>query len=298
MDLPARAALTVGSGYWATASEPPAVITDGPHGVRLSPPGEQGIDNALPATCFPPAAGLASSWNPELVERVGRAIGVEAVALGVDVVLGPGVNIKRSPLGGRNFEYYSEDPLLSGELGAAWVRGLQSTGVGASVKHFAANNQETRRMTVSAEVDERTLRELYLPAFERIVTRENPRTVMCAYNKLNGIPAAEHHWLLTDLLRGEWGFEGAVISDWGAVDARVPALLAGLDLEMPGPQAGSTAAVVAAVRDGSVPESVLDAAVARVLALKSPVGSPSGPHRPKRRTTNLPVRLRARRSCC
>ena len=269
MDLAARAALTVGSGYWSTAADPRAIITDGPHGVRLSPPDEVGIDNALPATCFPPAAGLASSWNTELVERVGRAIGAEAAVLGVDVVLGPGVNIKRSPLCGRNFEYYSEDPLISGELGGAWVKGLQSTGVGASLKHFAANNQETRRMTVSAEVDERTLRELYLPAFERIVQREQPRTVMCAYNRLNGIPAAEHHWLLTDVLRSEWRFEGAVISDWGAVDARVPALLAGVDLEMPGPQADSVTAIVDAIEDGTVAVGVLDAAVARVLALKS-----------------------------
>ena len=179
-----------------------------------------GLGDSAPATCFPPAAGLASSWNVDLVQRVGRALGDEARALGVDVLLGPGVNIKRSPLCGRNFEYFSEDPLLSGELGAAWVRGLQSRGVGASLKHFAANNQETNRMTVSAEVDERTLRELYLPAFERVVVGEQPWTVMCAYNRINGIPAAEHHWLLTEVLRDEWGFDGAVISDWGAVDDR------------------------------------------------------------------------------
>lgn len=274
MHLAARAALTVGAGFWTTAAEPPAVLTDGPHGVRLSPPGEVGIGHAHPATCFPPAPGLASSWNADLVERVGRAIGEEAAALGVAVVLGPGVNIKRSPLGGRNFEYYSEDPLVSGVLGGAWVRGLQSAGVGASVKHFAVNNQETRRMTVSAEVDERTLREIYLPAFERIVREERPRTVMCSYNRINGVPAAEHHWLLTEVLRGEWGFEGAVISDWGAVDALVPALAAGLDLEMPGPQPDSVAAVVTAVQDGTLPESALDAAAARVTALSVPLLDP------------------------
>jgi beta-glucosidase len=273
-----QAALVVGAGYWGTvgfadAGIPAVVITDGPHGVRLagaaSPTGTDhlGLGESAPATCFPPAVGLASSWNVELVERVGRALGDEARALGVDVLLGPGVNIKRSPLCGRNFEYFSEDPLLSGELGAAWVRGIQSRGVGASLKHFAANNQETNRMTVSAEVDERTLREIYLPAFERIVTREQPWTVMCAYNRVNGIPASEHRWLLTDVLRGEWGFDGAVISDWGAVDDIVLSIAAGLDLEMPGPQAESTASLVTAVRDRALPPSALAAAATRVRRL-------------------------------
>jgi beta-glucosidase len=272
-----QAALVVGAGFWDSVAVPELgipsiVIADGPHGVRLAGggpggAGHLGLGDSAPATCFPPAAGLASSWNVDLVERVGRALGDEARALGVDVLLGPGVNIKRSPLCGRNFEYFSEDPLVSGELGAAWVRGLQSRGVGASLKHFAANNQETNRMTVSAEVDERTLREIYLPAFERIVVREQPWTVMCAYNRVNGIPAAEHRWLLTDVLRDEWGFEGAVISDWGAVDDIVPAIAAGLDLEMPGPQAESTASLVAAVRDRSLPASALADAAARVRHL-------------------------------
>jgi beta-glucosidase len=283
LSLEEKAAITVGAGYWRTVTArgiEQVVMTDGPHGLRVpavSPTGAEhlGLGDSAPATCFPPAAGLASSWNPALVERVGAAIGDEARERGVHLVLGPGVNIKRSPLCGRNFEYFSEDPLLSGELGAAWVRGIQSRGVGASLKHFAANNQETDRMTVSAEVDERTLREIYLPAFERVVIGEQPWTVMCSYNRINGIPAAEHHWLLTEVLRDEWGFEGLVVSDWGAVDARVPALAAGLDLEMPGPQRESEAEIVAAVRAGSLPEGVLDRAVARVAALADRVRSVS-----------------------
>lgn len=272
LTLEQKAALVVGSGYWATVDAPgiPVVaMNDGPHGLRTQPNhGDNlGLGSSLPATCFPPATGLASSWDRDLIERVGRAIAEEAIEQGVDIVLGPGVNIKRSPLCGRNFEYFSEDPLLSGQLGGAWVRGVQSLGVGASLKHFAVNNQETARMTVSAEVDERTLREIYLPAFESVVIREKPWTVMCSYNRINGVAAAENHWLLTDLLRGEWGFDGLVVSDWGAVDQRVPALAAGLDLEMPGPQRDSTEAVVHAVLSGELDESVLDRAVERVRAL-------------------------------
>ena len=274
LSIEEQAALVVGRDFWSTvgierAGIPSIGITDGPHGVRLQRgAGDHlGIGDSVPATCFPPAAGIASSWNPALIERVGAALGDEARAEGIGVLLGPGVNIKRSPLCGRNFEYFSEDPLLSGELGAAWVRGIQSRGVGASVKHFAANNQETNRMTVSAEVDERTLREIYFPAFERVVTAEQPWTVMCSYNRLNGIPVSENHWLLTEVLREEWGFEGLVVSDWGAVDHRVPALAAGLDLEMPGPQAGSSREVVAAVKSGALSKAVLAASAGRVAAL-------------------------------
>jgi beta-glucosidase len=273
-----KASLVVGASFWSTvavehASIRSVILSDGPHGLRAVQPDAPQLGNASTpaATCFPPAAGIASSWNPQLVERVGVALGDESRAAGVGVLLGPGVNIKRSPLCGRNFEYFSEDPLLSGELGAAWVRGVQSRGVGASLKHFAANNEETNRMTVSAEVDERTLREIYLPAFERIVTREQPWTVMCSYNKLNGIYTAEHHWLLTDVLRGEWGFEGLVVSDWGAVEYRVPSLLAGLDVEMPGPQADSQSSILAALDSGQLPESTLDESVARIGALAARV---------------------------
>ncbi|HWR86299.1 MAG TPA: glycoside hydrolase family 3 C-terminal domain-containing protein, partial [Rhodoglobus sp.] len=270
-----QAALTVGSGYWTTQAVPGVpsiVLSDGPHGLRRQPAdGDNlGLGDSEPATCFPPAVALGSSWDPSLVAEVAAAIGDEARAAGVHVVLGPGVNLKRSPLCGRNFEYYSEDPLLSGELGAAWVRGLQSRGVGASLKHFAVNNQETARMTVSAEVDERTLRELYLPAFERIVTRERPWTVMAAYNALNGVPAAEHRWLLTELLRGEWGYEGAVISDWGAVAHRGRSLEAGLDLEMPGPQPSSIDEALA------VDPAILRSSTERIAALVERAGPAGG----------------------
>lgn len=269
-----KAALIVGSGFWRTAAVPgirSITIADGPHGVRRPRAGgdEFGLGASVPATCFPPAVGLASTFNSELVELVGAALGAEARAQNVSVLLGPGVNIKRSPLCGRNFEYFSEDPLVSGELGAALVRGLQGQGVGASLKHFAVNNQETNRMTVSAEVDERTLREIYFPAFETIVTREQPWTVMCSYNRINGTAAAESNWLLTTVLREEWGFRGLVVSDWGAVDERVPALTAGLDLEMPGPQAGSVEAVERAVESGELDPAVLDASAGRVRELVS-----------------------------
>jgi beta-glucosidase len=267
-----KAALVVGSGFWHTAAVPgirSIMVSDGPHGLRKQEmgDGQLGLGTSVPATCFPPAVALASTFNTELVQRIGVALGREARAEDISVLLGPGVNIKRSPLCGRNFEYFSEDPLVSGELGAALVRGLQSQGVGASLKHFAANNQETNRMTINAEIDERTLREIYLPAFETIVTREQPWTVMCSYNRLGGVATAESHWLLTTLLREEWGYRGLVVSDWGAVDGRVAALIAGTDLEMPGPQADSRAAVVQAVRDGSLREGVLDVAVERVRAL-------------------------------
>ncbi|XVQ07283.1 glycoside hydrolase family 3 C-terminal domain-containing protein [Spirillospora sp. CA-255316] len=267
-----KAALGSGRSFWIT--EPiggagPVLLTDGPHGVRRQTGAADhlGIAPSEPATCFPPAVGLAQSWDADLVERVGAALGAEARALGVDVLLGPGVNIKRDPRCGRNFEYYSEDPLLSGVLGAAWVRGLQRQGVGASVKHFAANNQEHERMRVSADIDERPLREIYLRAFERVVRIARPWTVMAAYNRLNGVPATQHRWLLTDVLREEWGFDGVVVSDWGAVGDRVAALEAGLDLQMPGGDPEPDALVVEAVTAGRVPPAVLDASTARILGL-------------------------------
>ncbi|HEX6710736.1 MAG TPA: glycoside hydrolase family 3 C-terminal domain-containing protein [Rubrobacter sp.] len=274
LTLEEKASLCIGSDFWHTAQIPrlgiPQVaVSDGPHGLRKQPDeGDHvGISGSLPATCFPTASALGSSFDPELARLVGEALGVEALAQGVAVVLGPGINIKRSPLCGRNFEYLSEDPLLSGVLGAAFVEGVQSQGVGTSVKHYAANNQETDRLRVSADVDERTLREIYLPGFERVVTEARPWTVMCAYNKVNGVYASENRWLLTGLLRDEWGFEGLVVSDWGAVHDRVAALAAGLDLEMPPNLGVSDAAIVAAVRSGELDEEVLDRAVARVLRL-------------------------------
>ncbi|NLI19867.1 MAG: beta-glucosidase, partial [Actinomycetales bacterium] len=208
-----------------------------------------------------------STWDPDLMARVGEALGRETRANGVSVLLGPGVNMKRSPLCGRNFEYFSEDPLLAGVLATALVRGIQSQGVGASLKHFAANNQETDRLRVDAQVDERTLREIYLPAFERVVKGAQPWTVMCAYNKVNGTHASEHRWLLTEVLRDEWGFEGLVVSDWGAVDDRVAGVAAGLDLEMPSSHGLNDARIVAAVRAGELDEADVDAAATRVLTL-------------------------------
>ncbi|MGR7023121.1 glycoside hydrolase family 3 C-terminal domain-containing protein [Geodermatophilus sp. URMC 62] len=274
LPLETRAVLLSGQDFWSTppveeAGLPSVVLTDGPHGVRRQEGdfGGLGITRNVPATCFPPAVAVGNSWDPAVAERIGAAIGREARALGVHVVLGPGVNIKRSPLGGRNFEYYSEDPLLSGVLGAAHVRGQQAQGAGASVKHFAANNQETERMRVSAEVDERTLREVYLPAFERVVTEAAPATVMCAYNKVNGVYASQNRWLLTEVLREQWGFAGVVVSDWGAVDDRVAALAAGLDLQMPGDSGAGNRRVVEAVRAGELDEAFVDASAARVAAL-------------------------------
>src|SRR4029453_10518685 len=272
--LEEKASLCLGSDFWHTAPVerlgiPRIMVSDGPHGLRaqLEAADHVGIGGSAPATCFPTASPLGSSWNPELFRTVGGALGREAKRLGVSVVLGPGINMKRSPLCGRNFEYVSEDPWLAAELAIAMVRGTQSQGIGTSLKHYAANNQEDDRLRVSAEVDERTLREIYLPAFERVVKLSQPWTVMCAYNKVNGIYCSEHHWLLTEVLREEWGFEGLVVSDWGAVHDRGAALKVGLDLEMPPTLGVSDAAIVAAVRDGSLAESVLDESVSRVLHL-------------------------------
>ena len=280
--LEEKASLLSGKNFWTTepvpgAGLPAVVLADGPHGVRRQAADFDavGFFEGLPATCFPPAVAVASSWDPQVAERIGTAIGREARALGVHVVLGPGVNIKRSPLCGRNFEYYSEDPLLAGVLAAAHVRGQEAEGVGASVKHFAANNQETERMRVSVDVDERTLREIYLPAFERVVTEGRPATVMCAYNRINGVYVSENHWLLTQVLRDEWGYDGVVVSDWGAVDDRVAALAAGLDLQMPGDHGAGDRRVVDAVRAGEIDESFVDASAQRVAALARYVGKPA-----------------------
>jgi beta-glucosidase len=286
LTLEEKASLCLGSDFWHTAAVerlgiPAIMVSDGPHVLRTQPDrgDHAGIGGSLPATCFPTASAQGSSWDPELVRRIGAAIGREARVQGVAVVLGPGINIKRSPLCGRNFEYFSEDPLLSGVLGAESIEGIQSQGAGTSVKHYAANNQETDRLRVSADVDERTLREIYLPGFERAVTQGRPWTVMCAYNKVNGMYASQNRWLLTEVLRDEWGFDGLVMSDWGAVNDRVAAVAAGLDLEMPPNLGASDAAIVAAVRAGDLDEAVLDTAVARVLQLvdRATAGSASGP---------------------
>lgn len=274
LTLEEKADLLDGADFWRTQGIerlgiPGVMVTDGPHGLRKQPEGGDhlGLSGSVPATCFPPAAGLASSWDTDLVTRVGEALGAETRAENVAVLLGPGVNMKRSPLCGRNFEYFSEDPLLAGELGAAWVNGLQSQGVGASLKHFAVNNQETERMTISAEVDERTLREIYFPAFERTVKQAQPWTVMSSYNRINGVYASEDPWLLTEVLRDDWGFDGLVMSDWGAVNVRPAGVAAGLDLEMPSSGGLGTDAIIAAVGDGTLSRAELDLAVTRVLTL-------------------------------
>ena len=280
LTLEEKASLLTGAGFWTTTAIPAQNIgsvtfADGPHGVRHQKHGMDhlGLYNSEPATCFPPAVAVGSSWSVEVAARIGAALAREARALGVDVLLGPGVNIKRSPLGGRNFEYYSEDPLLSGVLASAYVNALQEQGVGASLKHFAANDQETERMVISADVDERTLREIHLSAFERVVTEAKPATVMCSYNKINGVHASENKWLLTDVLRTEWGYTGAVISDWGAVRTRPAAAAAGLDLAMPGPGEYATQSLIEAVKSGAVEEATIDAAVGRVLGLTAFTGT-------------------------
>jgi beta-glucosidase len=224
MTLEEKALLLSGDGWWKThALErlqiPSISLTDGPHGLRKVEGG--GLSTSVPATCFPTASALAASWDTELIRRVGVALAQECQASDVQILLGPGINIKRSPLGGRNFEYFSEDPLLAGKMGAAYIQGVQSQGVGTSLKHYAANNQEFERMAASSNLDERTLHEVYLPAFEIAVREASPWSVMAAYNPVNGIHAAEHGILLRDILRTRWGFDGFVVSDWGAVHDRV-----------------------------------------------------------------------------
>jgi beta-glucosidase len=272
MTLEEKAALCTGASAWTTTPVerlrvPQMLVSDGPHGVRRQPDVNNLAAQSLPATCFPTASSIASSWDVRLVREVGQALAEECVALNVDVLLGPGANMKRTPLCGRNFEYYSEDPYLAGEMAAGLIEGVQSKGVGTSLKHFAANNQEYQRFSISAEVDERTLREIYLPAFEAAVKKAKPWTVMCAYNKVNGTYCSEDHHLLVDILENEWGFEGLVVSDWGAVHDRVAALQGGLDLEMPGPKDTRVNAVVHAVREGMVDEVDLDESVRRILGI-------------------------------
>ncbi len=272
MTLEEKAALCTGASPWTSVPVerlgiPEMIVSDGPHGVRRVPDVNEMAVKSLPATCFPTASCLASTWDVDLIGKMGEALGEECIALNVDVLLGPGANMKRSPLGGRNFEYFSEDPYLAGELAASIINGIQSKGVGTSLKHYAANNQEFQRFSISAEVDERTLREIYLPAFEKAVKQAQPWTVMCSYNKVNGTFASEHYHLLTEILKNEWGFEGLVVSDWGAVRDRVAALKAGLDWEMPGPQDRRVKAVVEAVRSGELDEAVLDELVRRILRI-------------------------------
>lgn len=274
LSLSEQITLLSGSDFWHTQPLPehgvPAVLlSDGPHGLRAQEDGGDhlGLGGSKPATCFPTAVTIASSWDEGLITEIGRAVGREALAQGVAVVLGPGLNIKRHPLCGRNFEYLSEDPLVSGRLAAAMVHGIQGTGVGACVKHFAVNNQESHRFVVDAVVDERTLRELYLSGFEHVITAAQPWTVMAAYNMVNGTYCTDHHELLTRILRDEWGFTGLVMSDWGATNDRVAGIRAGMDLEMPGSRGISDHDVAAAVADARLTAAEVATCADRVLAL-------------------------------
>ncbi len=275
MTLEEKASLCSGKDYWHTAeilhAEVPSImLTDGPHGIRKRVEEKTSKDEKMslkgvPAICYPTASATACSWDTALIRKMGEALGDECLKENVSVLLGPGTNIKRSPLCGRNFEYFSEDPLLAGEMAAAFIGGVQSKGIGTSIKHFAANNQETRRMTVNTVVDERTLREIYLAPFETAVKKSQPWTIMAAYNRLNGTYCAENKWLLTDVLRNEWGYEGIVVTDWGAENERVPGLLAGQELEMPSSNGVGNKQIVEAVRQGLVEESYLDELVDRLI---------------------------------
>lgn len=272
MTLEEKASLCSGLDFWHTKpierlGIPSIMMTDGPHGLRKQDESADhlGLNKSVPATCFPPATTLACSWDRELIQKVGVALGEECQAEDVSIILGPGVNIKRSPLCGRNFEYFSEDPYLASEMAANHIKGVQSQGVGTSLKHFAANNQEHLRMSIDTIVDERTLREIYLSSFEGAVKQAQPWTVMCAYNKVNGEFCSENKYLLTDILKNEWKHEGIVVSDWGAVNERADGLAAGLELEMPSSLGEGDKKIIEAVKNGKLPEVVLDKAVERLL---------------------------------
>ena len=274
MTLEEKAGLLSGGDFWHTKAVerlgiPAVMLSDGPHGLRKQE-GESdhlGLYDSIPATCFPSACATASSFDTSLLEHLGDTLGNQCQAEDISVLLGPGVNIKRSPLCGRNFEYFSEDPYLSGKLAAAYIKGVQKHHVGTSIKHFAGNNQEYKRMSCSSEIDERTLREIYLTAFEIAVKESQPKTVMASYNRLNGTFASENEWLLGKVLRDEWGFEGYVVTDWGAVADRVKGLAAGNDLEMPDSNGENDKLVIQAVREGRLDERVVDLALERILTV-------------------------------
>ena len=272
MTLEEKAGLCSGADFWHTKAVerlgiPATMVSDGPHGLRKQDQSADhlGMNDSIEAVCFPAGCATAASFDRALIRGMGEAIGDSCQHEELSVVLGPAVNIKRSPLCGRNFEYLSEDPYLAGEMAAAYIQGVQSRNVGTSIKHFAANNQEHRRMSSSSDVDERTLREIYFPAFETAVKKAKPWTVMCSYNRINGVYASENRWLLTDVLRKEWGFEGYVMSDWGAVSNRPAGVAAGLDLEMPASGGVNDRKIVEAVRAGKLAESDVDLACERIL---------------------------------
>ena len=270
MTLDEKALLLSGDGWWAThgierLGIPSISLTDGPHGVRKGQ--GAGLSTSVPATCFPTASALSCSWDLDLLRTVGVALGKESQAIDVQILLGPGINMKRSPLGGRNFEYFSEDPVLAGKLAIAYIEGVQSQGVGTSLKHYAVNNQEFERMATSSNLDERALNEIYLLAFEIAVKEGRPWTVMSAYNLVNGIYASEHKELLRDILRDQWGFGGFVVSDWGGINERVAGLIGGTNLEMPGSGGYNSQKIIGAVQDGRLSSEQLDQSVTEVLAI-------------------------------
>ena len=272
MTLEEKAGMCSGADFWNTKAVerlgiPGVMMSDGPHGIRKQE-GEAdhlGLNESVEAVCFPAACATASSFDVDLIRQMGEILGEECQAEDLSMLLGPAVNIKRSPLCGRNFEYFSEDPYLTGKMAAAYINGVQSWDVGTSIKHFAVNNQEYKRMCVSSEVSERAFREIYLPAFEEAVKEAQPKTVMCSYNKINGVFASENEDLLTKILRDEWGFEGYVVTDWGAVNDRVKGLKAGVDLEMPSTGGYNDKKIVEAVKSGELDEKVLNRAVERML---------------------------------
>ena len=272
MTLEEKAGMCSGKDFWHLKGVerlgiPEVMVSDGPNGLRkqAAEADHLGLNESIKAVCFPTACATACSFDRDLLEEMGERIGDECQAEDLSVILGPAVNIKRSPLCGRNFEYFSEDPYLASQMAAAHINGVQSKNVGTSIKHFAANNQEHRRMSCSSEVDERTLREIYLAAFETAIKEAKPDTVMCSYNRINGEFASENHWVLTEVLRDEWGFDGYVMSDWGAVNDRVKGLKAGLELEMPASGGTTDKEIVEAVKNGELDEAVLDRAVERIL---------------------------------
>jgi len=274
MSLEEKAALCSGLNFWylkgiERLGVPSIMVTDGPHGLRKQTASADhvGLNESVPATCFPTASALAATWDRDLIHQVGAALGEECRQEKVSVILGPGANIKRSPLCGRNFEYFSEDPYLSGEMAKSHIAGVQSQGVGTSIKHYVANNQEFRRMLIDTIVDERALREIYLAGYEIAVKEAQPWTVMCSYNRINGTYASDHKYLMTDILKEEWGHEGIVVTDWGAMNDRVMGLKAGVELEMPGSRNGNTEKILAAVKAGELDESILNNAVERILAM-------------------------------
>ncbi len=286
MTLEEKCAFASGYDAWHTPGAPrlgvePIMMCDGPSGLRKMAKinGSQGYNTTVKATCFPSAATQACSWNRELIYKVGKTIAAECRSEQVGVLLGPGLNIKRSPLCGRNFEYYSEDPYLAGTLAASFIRGVQSEGVSACAKHFAVNNQETRRHSTSANVDERTLREIYLRAFEIVVAESEPDTIMHSYNRINGRQASQSKWLLTDILRGEWGYRGFVMSDWNAMRDRVLSIESGCELEMPGQgeYGQRDREIYDAVKSGELDEAVLDRAVERILTVMDKIAVDDNP---------------------